>query len=110
LPWIHELTSVIRGLEIYTPFGNLPTRKLEDYYQLIKHPVSLKGTAKRAKGQHGRAPPTGVSDFKTWDAFEEEISFIWRNAQEYNETESAMYDLANEFKVSRQREMEPLCR
>ncbi|TKA78437.1 hypothetical protein B0A55_03048 [Friedmanniomyces simplex] len=86
------------GLEIYSPFGNLPTRKLEDYYQIIKHPVSLKGVAKRCRGQHGRAPPTGVSDFKTWDAFEEEISFIWRNAQEYNDDASDMFTLANEFK------------
>ncbi|KAK3073870.1 hypothetical protein LTR53_004169 [Teratosphaeriaceae sp. CCFEE 6253] len=86
------------GLEIYQPFGNLPTRKLEDYYQLIKHPVSLKGVGKRCRGQHGRAPPTGVSDFKTWDAFEEEMSFIWRNAQEYNDDDSDMFSLANEFK------------
>ncbi|EMC95472.1 hypothetical protein BAUCODRAFT_578217 [Baudoinia panamericana UAMH 10762] len=86
------------GLEIYTPFANLPTRKLEDYYQLIKHPVSLKGVLKRTKGIHGRAPPTGVSDFKTWDAFEEEVSFIWRNAQEYNESGSEMFNLADELK------------
>ncbi|KAK4565269.1 hypothetical protein LTR86_003886 [Recurvomyces mirabilis] len=86
------------GLEIYTPFGNLPTRKLEDYYQVIRHPVSLKGVAKRARGQHGRAPPTGVSDFKNWDAFEEEVSFIWRNAQTYNEEGSDMFILADAFK------------
>ncbi|KAK4550171.1 hypothetical protein LTR36_003138 [Oleoguttula mirabilis] len=86
------------GLEIYTPFGNLPTRKLEDYYKVIRHPVSLKSIAKRARGQHGRTPPTGVSDFKNWDQFEEEVSFIWRNAQEYNEDSSDMYTLAGEFK------------
>ncbi|KAK3621564.1 hypothetical protein LTR56_022739 [Elasticomyces elasticus] len=86
------------GLEIYSPFGNLPTRKLEDYYQVIRHPVSLKAVAKRCRGQHGRAPPSGVSDFKTWDAFEEEMGFIWRNAWEYNEEGSGMYNLANDFK------------
>ncbi|KAK5116273.1 hypothetical protein LTR85_009245 [Meristemomyces frigidus] len=86
------------GLEVYTPFGNLPTRKLEDYYKVIKHPVSLKSIAKRARGQHGRTPPTGVSDFKNWDQFEEEVSFIWRNAQDYNEDGSDMYTLAGEFK------------
>ncbi|KAK5694460.1 hypothetical protein LTR17_024799 [Elasticomyces elasticus] len=85
------------GLEIYSPFGNLPTRKLEDYYQVIRHPVSLKAVAKRCRGQHGRAPPSGVSDFKTWDAFEEEMGFIWRNAWEYNEEGSGMYILANDF-------------
>ncbi|KAK5128614.1 hypothetical protein LTR08_004043 [Meristemomyces frigidus] len=87
------------GLEIYTPFGNLPTRKLEDYYKLIRHPVCLKSVQKRTLGQHGRAPPTGVSDFKTWDHYEEEMSFIWRNAQEYNEDGSDMYTLADELKI-----------
>jgi len=55
---------------------------------------------KRTKGIHGRAPPTGVTDFKTWDQFEEEISFIWRNAQDYNEDGSEMYNLAADFRVS----------
>ncbi|KAK5109818.1 hypothetical protein LTR62_006551 [Meristemomyces frigidus] len=86
------------GLEIYTPFTNLPSRKLEDYYQFTKHPVSIKGVGKRVRGVHGRAPPTNVTDFKTWDAFEEEVSFIWRNAQSYNEEGSDMYILADEFK------------
>lgn len=89
-----------RGLEVFSPFANLPTRKLEDYYKVIRYPVSLKGTAKRIRGQHGRSPPTGITDFKHWDAFEEEVSWIWRNAQEYNEDESDMYALAGEFKVS----------
>lgn len=88
-----------RGLEIYTPFGNLPTRKLEDYYKVIRHPVSLKSVAKRTKGIHGRAPPSNVTDFKTWDAFEEEVSFIWRNAKVYNEDGSDMYNLAIDFEV-----------
>ncbi|KAK3720854.1 hypothetical protein LTR37_003517 [Vermiconidia calcicola] len=86
------------GLEVYSPFGNLPTRKLEDYYKVIRHPVSLKSVAKRARGQHGRAPPTGVTDFKTWDTFQDEVSFIWRNAQDYNEDGSDMYNLASDFK------------
>lgn len=61
--------------------------------------MCIKSVAKRARGQHGRAPPTGVSDFKNWDAFEEEVSFIWRNAHEYNEDGSAMYILASDFEV-----------
>ncbi|KAI7653837.1 Bromodomain-containing protein, partial [Hortaea werneckii] len=85
-------------LEIFAPFANLPSRKLEDYYQVIKHPVSIKGVLKLTKGIHGRAPPTGVTDFKTWDQFAEEVSCIWRNAQHYNETGSDMYNLAEEFK------------
>lgn len=92
------LTSC-RDLQIYHPFGNLPSRTYTDYYQLIKKPVSLKSIMKRTRGQHGREPPTGITDFKTWDAFEEEVSLIWRNAQEYNEDGSEMFNLAEEFKV-----------
>ena len=84
---------------MYTPFVNLPSRKLEDYHKLIRHPVSLKLVQKRIRGIHGRATPTGVTDFKTWDAFGQEMSFIWRNAQEYNEDGSEMYNLAEQFKV-----------
>lgn len=88
-----------RGLEIFTPFVNLPSRKLEDYYKYIKTPMSLKGVQKKTKGQHGREPPTGVSDFKTWDSFEQCVSLIWKNARDYNEDGSDMYQLASDFEV-----------
>lgn len=79
---------------------NLPSRKLEDYYKIIRHPVSLKSVQKRTLGIHGRKDPsTGSTDFKSWDAFEEEVSFIWRNCREYNEDGSEMYELAGEFEV-----------
>ena len=91
--------TAFSGLEIYSPFGNLPTRKLEDYYKVIRHPVSLKSVAKLARGQHGRAPPSGQTDFKTWDMFEEEVSYIWRNARDYNEDGSDMFTLAVDFEV-----------
>lgn len=61
--------------------------------------MSIKSVQKRTRGQHGRASPTGVSDFKTWDAFEEEFSYVWKNAREYNEDGSEMYELANDFEV-----------
>lgn len=61
--------------------------------------MSLKAVLKRIRGQHGRETPSGVSDFKTWDAFEEGIAYIWANARDYNEDGSAMYDLAGEFEV-----------
>lgn len=75
----------------------MPSRRLEDYYKVIKHPVCIKGVQKKTQGIHGRNPPTGITDFKTWDAFEQEVSFIWRNAREYNEDGSEMYELAGEF-------------
>ncbi|KAG8624165.1 hypothetical protein KVT40_009141 [Elsinoe batatas] len=86
------------GLQIYQPFFNLPSRTYTDYYQLIKKPVCLKSIQKRARGQHGREAASGITDFKTWDAFEDEVSLIWKNAQEYNEDGSEMFNLADEFK------------
>jgi hypothetical protein len=70
---------------------------LKDYYEVIKKPVSLKSVQKLATGVHGRGAPTGITDFKSWDEFEEEVSYIWRNAQAYNEDVSEMNNLAIEF-------------
>lgn len=83
----------------FQPFVNLPPRSLNDYYQLIKKPMCLKLMIKRCRGQHGRDAATGVTDFKTWDAFEDEVSLIWQNAQTYNEDGSDMFQLADTFKV-----------
>lgn len=37
------------------------------------------------------------TDFKTWDAFEDEVSYIWRNARDYNEDGSDIFNLSIEF-------------
>ena len=95
----HALTLSRTELQIFVPFINLPNRSLRDYYQLIKRPTSLSGIQKKIRGVVGRGRPTNVTEFKTWAAFEEEVSFIWRNACEYNEDESDMFNLANEFEV-----------
>ena len=80
-------------------FINRPPRELKDYYQLIKHPVSLSSILKAVRGVKGREKPTGVSPFRGWRSFEEEVSFIWRNARQYNEDDSGAYILAGEFEV-----------
>ncbi len=80
-------------------FHNLPSRKLTDYYALIKRPVSLKGIQKRVQGVHGRQEKTGISDFKTWDAFADEMSYIWRNAREYNEDGSEIVAFVGQLEV-----------
>ncbi|KAI9656051.1 MAG: hypothetical protein M1821_005112 [Bathelium mastoideum] len=85
------------GLEIYTPFVALPSRSLADYYQVIKYPVSLNSVRKRIRGQQGRNQPTGITELKTWDAFENEMSYIWRNAREYNEDGSDISNLSFEL-------------
>ena len=81
------------------PFLNLPSRELRDYYQVIKHPVCLKSIQKLVRGIKGRDKPTGVSFFKSWAAFEEEMSYIWINARTYNQDGSEIFELASEFEV-----------
>ena len=83
----------------FEPFVSLPPKTLKDYYQIITHPVSLRGIQKRIKGNHGRTGSTGVSDFKGWKAFEEEVEYIWQNAWQYNEDGSDIAMLAKELKV-----------
>lgn len=85
----------------FEPFANRPPRSLKDYYQVIPHPTSLKILQKQVKGIHGRNENTGVSDFKTWAAFEEDASLIWKNAWHYNEDGSLISDLAKDLEVRR---------
>jgi hypothetical protein len=86
-------------LQIFQPFINLPNRSLRDYYQTIKSPMSLTGVKKKVQGVQGRNPPTGFTDLKSWKAFEDEVSLIWRNAKTYNEDGSDIFNLAVEFEV-----------
>ena len=81
------------------PFLNLPSRELRTYYQVIKHPQCFKGLQKLVRGIRGREKPTGVSLFKSWQAFEDEASIIWKNARLYNEDGSEIFQLATDFEV-----------
>ncbi|KAF2806063.1 Bromodomain-containing protein [Mytilinidion resinicola] len=91
-------------LQIFQPFINLPNRSLKDYYQTIKTPMSLMGVKKKVQGVRGREPATGFTDLKSWKAFEDEMSLIWRNAKAYNEDGSDIFNLAVEFEeIFRQR-------
>ncbi|KAF2260192.1 Bromodomain-containing protein [Lojkania enalia] len=97
---IRELIDYVEpesDLQIFQPFINLPSRSLKDYYQLIKRPMSLSAVQKRVRGVQGRNPPTGITDLKSWDAFEDEVTLIWQNAREYNEDGSDLYNLSLEF-------------
>jgi len=80
-------------------FINLPARTYKEYFAVITSPLSLKGLQKQVKGIRGRAPATGLSDFKGWAAFEERASLLWENAHYYNEEGSSIYQLATELKV-----------
>ncbi|KZM18563.1 uncharacterized protein EKO05_0002340 [Ascochyta rabiei] len=84
-------------LNIFQPFVNLPTRALKDYYQLIKDPMSLSAIKKKVQGVVGRDAPTGHTLFKSWDAFENAMSLVWKNARIYNEDGSELYNLSLEL-------------
>ncbi|KAJ6442831.1 polybromo-1 [Purpureocillium lavendulum] len=81
----------------FEPFHNLPPRALKDYYKVVSDPLSLKKLQKMVKGVHGRGDATGVSDFKSWNAFEEKSKLLWNNAFFYNEEGSEIYELAQEL-------------
>lgn len=87
------------GQLISIDFLNLPPRQLQDYYRIIKHPVCLRSVQKLVRGVKGRDKPTGVSYFKSWNAFEHELNYIWNNAREYNEDESEIVKLAGQVEV-----------
>jgi hypothetical protein len=66
---------------------------------VIKHPVCLKSVQKGIRGIRGRDKPIEGSFFRSWQAFEEEVSYIWNNARQYNEDGSEIYLLAGKLEV-----------
>jgi hypothetical protein len=84
----------------FAPFLDLLDRTdFKEYYQVIQHPVALKPLRKRVMGVHGKKAATHISEFKDWAAFEEEMSYLWRNAFQYNEDGSDIYVLAEDLRV-----------
>lgn len=67
---------------------------------MIAEPLSLRSFQKQVRGQHGRGGATYVSDFKSWTAFEDQASLIWKNAFHYNEDGSPIFEQAQELEVS----------
>ncbi|KAJ5552919.1 hypothetical protein N7494_002297 [Penicillium frequentans] len=83
------------GEEVAYPFIGKPDRNLyRDYYEVIHHPVSLRSIQKKVRGTDGRKKGTKMTAFPTWLSFEEEVSYLWRNAREYNEDGSEISVLA----------------
>ncbi|KAG8527080.1 uncharacterized protein KY384_008509 [Bacidia gigantensis] len=78
-------------------FIHLPPRSLIDYYQIIRHPVSIKALQKQVRGAKGHNGPTGTTLLRSWNSFAEEASFIWNNAREYNEDGSEIVELAEQL-------------
>ncbi|CAG8367313.1 unnamed protein product [Penicillium salamii] len=83
------------GQEVAYPFIGKPDRTLyRDYYELIQHPVSLRSIQKKVRGTDSRKNTSKTTAYPTWQSFEEEVSYIWRNAREYNEDDSEISALA----------------
>ncbi|KAK8074869.1 hypothetical protein PG997_009532 [Apiospora hydei] len=94
---LHVLTMIKSDYNYFEAFIYLPARSLKDYYEIIAEPMSLKALHKQVRGQHGRSQATGVSDFKSWAAFEDQASLIWKNAYHYNEDGSEIFVMAQEL-------------
>ncbi|KAI1977812.1 hypothetical protein LOZ53_002189 [Ophidiomyces ophidiicola] len=86
------------GVEVFQPFLSKPDRGLyKEYYDIIKHPTSLWTVLRRIRGAEGRKDSTTMSPYRTWDAFAEEVSYIWRNTREFNVEGSAIVELSGEL-------------
>ncbi|WKT39779.1 Bromodomain [Fusarium oxysporum f. sp. vasinfectum] len=81
----------------FEAFINLPPRSLKEYFKVISDPMSIRKLQKAVKGFHGRGGSTGVSDFKSWAAFEEKAKLLWTNAYFYNEEGSEIYLVAQDL-------------
>ncbi|KAJ9192076.1 hypothetical protein DTO164E3_6741 [Paecilomyces variotii] len=83
------------GTEVGLPFVNKPDRNLyKDYYEIIQHPVSLRTIQRQARGTDGRKTGPRTTAFPTWLSFEEEMEYIWRNARDFNEDGSEIFNYA----------------
>ncbi|KAI1067967.1 hypothetical protein LB507_004505 [Fusarium sp. FIESC RH6] len=81
----------------FEAFINLPPRTLKEYYKVISDPMSLRKLQRATRGMHGRGGSTGISDFKSWAAFEERAKLLWTNACFFNEEGSEIYTVAQEL-------------
>lgn len=62
--------------------------------------MCLKSAQKVVRGIKGREKATGMTVLKSWQAFEDEVSYIWNNAREYNEDGSEISNWASQLEVS----------
>jgi hypothetical protein len=82
------LLEDLSGLEAAVNFEKRPPKRdYPDYYQIIARPTSIADVRTMVKQQK----------IANWDAFADEIRLIWRNAKEYNEPGSDIYDMTEEL-------------
>jgi hypothetical protein len=61
--------------------------------------MSLSAVKKKVQGVVGREQPTGHTLFKSWDQLEQAMNLIWKNARDYNEDGSEIYNVSIELEV-----------
>ena len=61
--------------------------------------MSLAAVKKKVQGVVGRDQPTGHTLFKSWDSLANTMSLIWKNARDYNEDGSDIYNVSLELEV-----------
>lgn len=87
--------------EIAAPFITKPDQRMyKEYYDIIQHPVSLRGIQKRVRGIGWKNNPMKKTSFPTWQSFEDEMNYVWRNAREFNEDGSEIVILAGKLEVT----------
>lgn len=97
----NEANRKSSGDEVAYPFIGKPDRNLyRDYYEIIQHPVSLRSIQKKVRGTDSRKKQSRETAYPSWQSFEEEVSYIWRNAREYNEDGSEISMLAGVLEAS----------
>lgn len=89
-----------RGQEVFYPFLSLPDRTVyKDYYEFISHPVSLRAIFKLVRGTDRRKTSVKGNRFKNWQAFEDEVRYLWVNAREFNEDDSEIVAISYKLEV-----------
>ena len=89
------------GQEVFYPFLSLPDKTVyKEYYEIIMHPISLRAILKLVRGTDRRKSSTKTNPFRTWQAFEDEVSYLWRNAREFNEDDSEIVAISHKLEVT----------
>lgn len=61
--------------------------------------MSLAHVRKKVQGVIGREQPTGQTLLTSWDQLEAAMTLIWKNARDYNEDGSDIYNVSLELEV-----------
>jgi len=83
-------------LRQFEVFITLPPKTLKDYYQIIEEPIALRRLQSMVRGG-ARDGAAGVSEFKSWAAFEDKVGLLWKNCRTYNDDGSAIFMLSEDL-------------